>query len=277
MNDNALTASWPAGRAIKGVSSAGLVGMLGGLIGLGGAEFRLPLLVGLFALPALEAVILNKVISLVVVSVSLPFRSSQIPWQQVISHWPVILNLLAGSLIGAWLGAHQASRLPARWLNRCILLLLLALGLGMLLGHELTAPAAHALVTLTPGLMLAGLLAGLGIGLVAAFLGVAGGELIIPTLVLLFGVDVKLAGSLSLCISLPTMLVAFARYRQTAAFDVCRRERHLLGWMILGSIAGAGIGSQLLGLIPADRLLQVLGVLLLLSAIKVFCHRQPGR
>jgi hypothetical protein len=36
------------------------VGALGGLIGLGGAEFRLPLLIGLFRFPALEAVILNK-------------------------------------------------------------------------------------------------------------------------------------------------------------------------------------------------------------------------
>lgn len=273
MTDNTLAPTWSAGHALKGFTTSGAVGMLGGLIGLGGAEFRLPLLVGLFALPALEAVILNKVISLVVVSVSLPFRSSQIPWAQVLAHWPVILNLLAGSLVGAWLGAHHASRMPARWLNRCILVLLLALGLGMLLGHDLGEQAARELAVLTPGLLLAGLLAGLGIGLVAAFLGVAGGELIIPTLVLLFGVDVKLAGSLSLCISLPTMLVAFARYRQTAAFTVCHRERRLLGWMILGSIVGAGLGSQLLGLIPAGLLVQALGGLLLLSAIKVFRHQ----
>ena len=37
------------------------VGLLGGMIGLGGAEFRLPLLIGLFGFLALEAVILNKV------------------------------------------------------------------------------------------------------------------------------------------------------------------------------------------------------------------------
>ena len=49
---------------------------------------------------------------------------------------------------------------------------------------------------------------------VAALLGVAGGELLIPTLVLLFGADIKLAGSLSLAVSLPTMLVGFARYSQ---------------------------------------------------------------
>ena len=41
--------------------------MLGGLIGLGDAEFRLPILIGRFSFPALEAVIVNKAISLKVV------------------------------------------------------------------------------------------------------------------------------------------------------------------------------------------------------------------
>ena len=44
------------------------VGVLGGLIGLGGAEFRLPLLIDLFGFGALRAVILNKAMSLVVVA-----------------------------------------------------------------------------------------------------------------------------------------------------------------------------------------------------------------
>jgi hypothetical protein len=39
---------------------------------------------------------------------------------------------------------------------------------------------------------------------VAAIMGVAGGELLIPTIVLLYGIDIKRAGSLSLAISLPT-------------------------------------------------------------------------
>ncbi len=49
------------------------IGTLGGLIGLGGAEFRLPLLIGTFGFAALEAVILNKSMSLVVVAFALPF------------------------------------------------------------------------------------------------------------------------------------------------------------------------------------------------------------
>lgn len=42
-------------------------------------------------------------------------------------------------------------------------------------------------------------------------MGGAGGELRIPTLVLLFGLGIKLAGSPSLLVSLPTMLVGFVR------------------------------------------------------------------
>ena len=52
-----------------------MIGALGGLIGLGGAEFRLPLLIGAFEFAALEAVILNKTMSLVVVASALPFRA----------------------------------------------------------------------------------------------------------------------------------------------------------------------------------------------------------
>ena len=65
--------------------------------------------------------------------------------------------------------------------------------------------------------MLAGVVAGFVIGVVASLLGVAGGELLIPALVLLFGADIKLAGSLSLAVSLPTMLVGFARYSRDRA------------------------------------------------------------
>jgi len=47
-------------RAGQGLLAGGLIGTLGGLIGLGGAEFRLPVLVGLFRLDTLEAIIFNK-------------------------------------------------------------------------------------------------------------------------------------------------------------------------------------------------------------------------
>ena len=58
-----------------------VIGAFGGLIGLGGAEFRLPLLIGAFRFAALQAVILNKAMSLVVVASALPFRAWRFPWR----------------------------------------------------------------------------------------------------------------------------------------------------------------------------------------------------
>ena len=66
--------------------------------------------------------------------------------------------------------------------------------------------------------------------IVAALMGVAGGELLIPTLVLLFGADIKLAGSLSLAVSLPTMIVGFARYSQDRSFTVLRPMAQADAW-----------------------------------------------
>ncbi len=73
-----------------------VIGALGGLIGLGGAEFRLPLLIGAFRFAALQAVILNKAMSLVVVASALPFRASAVPFSALAAHWSIIVNLLCG-------------------------------------------------------------------------------------------------------------------------------------------------------------------------------------
>jgi uncharacterized membrane protein YfcA len=121
--------------------------------------------------------------------------------------------------------------------------------------------------------MAAGVAAGFLIGIVAALLGVAGGELLIPTLVLLFGVDIKLAGSLSLAVSLPTVLVGFARYSRDRSFVVLAENRRFVLVMAAGSIVGSFIGGRLLGLVPNTILLPLLAVILVLSAVKVWKHK----
>jgi uncharacterized protein len=50
------------------------IGLLGGLIGLGGAEFRLPVLAGVFGYAARRAVALNLAISLIMVVSALLIR-----------------------------------------------------------------------------------------------------------------------------------------------------------------------------------------------------------
>lgn len=257
-------------RGVLAFGSGGLVGALGGLIGLGGAEFRLPLLIGLFRFPALDAVIVNKATSLVVVASALIFRSGTIPFGTIAAHWPIILNLLAGSLAGAWVGASWAVRLRSAALYRIIAVLLVAMAAILLFAHGTTAASA---VLTGAAQMIAGVVAGFGIGVVASLLGVAGGELLIPTLILLFGAEIKLAGSLSLAVSLPTMLVGFARYSRDQSFSVLASNKTFVLIMAAGSLVGAFVGGLLLGVVPQAVVLPALAGILVISAVKIWRHQ----
>ncbi|MET4196149.1 putative membrane protein YfcA [Bradyrhizobium sp. LA8.1] len=250
--------------------SGAIIGTLGGLIGLGGAEFRLPLLISLFRFRGLEAVVLNKATSLIVVASALPFRARAVPFAEIYAHWPVILNLLAGSLVGAYAGASWATRLKSETLYKVIAVLLLLIAGVLLFAHGTAAAPAPALTGMY--LIIAGVAAGFVIGIVASLLGVAGGEFLIPTLILLFGADVKLAGSLSLAVSLPTMLVGFARYSRDQNFPVLRANWQFMLAMAIGSIVGTFIGGLLLGIVPNSILLPGLAVILVISAVEIWRH-----
>jgi uncharacterized protein len=252
---------------IGAFGSGAVIGVLGGLIGLGGAEFRLPLLISLFGFHGLEAVILNKATSLIVVASALPFRARTVPFGDIASHWPIIVNLLAGSLVGAYAGAAWATRLQRETLYKIIAVLLLLIAGVLVFAHDASA-AAPAMTGIA--LIVAGVGAGFVIGVIASLLGVAGGEFLIPTLLLLFGVDIKLAGSLSLAVSLPTMLVGFARYSKDQSFSVLRDNARFVLAMAAGSVAGTFIGGLLLGIVPNGVLLPALAAILAVSAVKVW-------
>ncbi|MFD3541525.1 sulfite exporter TauE/SafE family protein [Streptomyces sp. NPDC058662] len=246
-----------------------VIGVLGGMIGLGGAEFRLPLLISLFGFAALSAVILNKAMTLVVVLVALPARMVAVPASEVAAGWPVVVNLLAGSLLGAWTGAGWAVRMRSATLYKVLA------GLMVLMAAALIVTHTTALDTLALPLWAqipAGVVAGFGIGVVAAIMGVAGGELLIPTIVLLFGEDIKTAGSLSLLVSLPTMLVAFARYSRDGSFAVLGANIRFTTIMAVGSIVGAVLGGLLLGVFSDLVLIPLLALILLVSAFKLARH-----
>jgi uncharacterized membrane protein YfcA len=79
-----------------------LIGILGGLMGLGGAEFRLPILTFIFDFATLHVVVINLIISWVTVISSLIFRWES--WGAIEPYLPIVLTLLSGSILGAWIG-----------------------------------------------------------------------------------------------------------------------------------------------------------------------------
>src|SRR3712207_1929641 len=104
------------------------IGLLGGLIGLGGAEFRLPVLAGIFGYAARRAVALNLAISLVTVLSALLIRGGTLSLAPVLGLLPVALAMTAGAVSAAFLGVALVHRISERMLERFILVLLVGIG-----------------------------------------------------------------------------------------------------------------------------------------------------
>ena len=239
---------------------------------MGGAEFRLPVLAGVFGYAARRAVALNLAISLVTVGSALLIRGGTLSLAPVVELLPVALAMMAGAVSAAFVGVALVHRVSERLLERFILVLLV--GIGMALVIEAFLPREVAGFLPQESLLLLRLvvaaLFGLFIGLVSSLLGVAGGELIIPTLVFVFGVGIKTAGTASLLVSLPTVAVGVFRHRRLGSFADRADLTQTVAPMGVGSVVGAVVGGLFVGLVPASMLKLVLGVILIVSAVRIF-------
>lgn len=176
------------------------------------------------------------------------------------------------AFIGASLARHLSK---ARW-EHIILVLLVTIGAALIVEGFLPQEVAGLLPARVMWHVSVGIRIGLGIGLVSSMLGVAGGELIIPTLVFLFGADIKTAGTASLLISVPTVIVGVAGHASRGAFTDRRPLTETVAPMGVGSVIGAIIGGLLVGFVPATLLKIGLGIILIVSAVRIFRHTKQS-
>jgi uncharacterized protein len=244
------------------------IGGLAGLIGLGGGEFRLPVLMRVIGFPARAAVPLNLVVSLATLAFALVTRNHAVPVASIFGHMPEVIGLVLGGIVSAFYGTSLVARLSDHRLTRLIALLLA--GLGVLLIAEAFIPFEQALILSGSSLVrgLAGVAIGLGVGVVSSVLGVAGGELLIPALVFVFGADIKTAGTASLMISLAIVATGVWRYHNAGALPVRGGAQRITGAMVAGSLIGAAIGGAAVAYAPAGFLKMLLGAVLILAAGK---------
>ena len=259
-------------RPLAAFLYAGPIGILGGLIGLGGAEFRLPVLAGPLHYSAKQAVPLNLAVSIITLLASLAIRGHYLSFQPLTPLLPTIFALIGGGVFAAFFGPALAVCMSNKRLERIILILLVGIGTALIADGLLPQGFRSALPNQPILWIIAGVLFGLGIGLVSSLLGVAGGELIIPTMVFAFGADIKTAGTASLLISLPTVAMGIFRYARRGAYA----ERGSLTKTVLpmgaGSVIGAIIGGLLVGIAPQSWLKLGLGIILMVSAFRIFYH-----
>ena len=246
------------------------IGVLGGLIGLGGAEFRLPVLAGVFGYAARRAVALNLAISLITVVSALLIRGGTLSLAPLLGLLPVAVAMIAGAVSAAYVGTALVHCISEHLLERIILVLLVVIGTALIVEAFLPMDVPALLPDSPLVRLVAAVIFGLCIGLVSSLLGVAGGELIISTLVFAFGAGIKTAGTASLLISLPTVAVGVLRHRWLGSFTDPADLTQTVAPMGLGSVIGAVVGGLFVGVVPAAVLKLVLGVILIVSAVRIF-------
>lgn len=250
-----------------------LIGGVGGLIGLGGGEFRLPILVGLIGFTARTAVPMNQMLSLVTLCTALALRWYTGLLVGVGSFAPAVVVLGLGGITAAWFAARLLSRVSDHRLERSIAVLLMAIGL-LLVGERFLPHGIAALAPADPMWQVPiGVLLGLCIGTASTFLGVAGGELLIPTLVFVFGADIRTAGSATLFVSIPTVCMGLFRYSRMGLFPARRTLLRIGLPMGAESLVGAAAGGAFAGTASAEALKLLLGGILIAAALKAFWRK----
>lgn len=250
------------------------IAILGGLIGLGGAEFRLPFLLKTFNKTAKRAVALNMLISLITVISAAYFRLNNYNISIIYPEIFLMIAIIIGSTTGAYYGIGMSTKLSDVGFKKILLTLLFIMGLLLISESFITFGYTGITFSSLYIELIVAVLCGVLIGIISSLLGVAGGEVIIPILILIFGIDVKLAGTMSLIISLPTLLVGITRHTRNKMYSIKSEISSLVVPMGIASIIGASIGAALVIYAPSQLLKIILGALLIFTSIKLLTEKE---
>jgi uncharacterized protein len=184
-------------------------------------------------------------------------------WTLSIEYLALALLLIPSSLPGAYLGARITKRISTTVLKGLLAGILIATGLRLLLfevrtGGPLTFDLASVVLALVLGFLL---------GIVSGLLGVAGGEYRIPALIFLFGVPTVFAGTISSLASIPVQLTGWLEHRRLGhAGPTAFRLGAVMG---AASLVGVALGVVFLGRSTQALVTQVLGIAMILAAIRI--------
>lgn len=220
-----------------------VIGMTLGMLGSGGSAITVPVLIYVVGHGAKESIAESMaIVGLISIVAAVPYaRAHQIDWRSV---WYFGIPGMLGTFVGAWLGGIASDALQLVVFGG----VLLAAAWSMLKGHKGTESAsASESAHRSPLWKIA--IEGCIVGIVTGFVGVGGGFLIVPALVVLGKLPMRLAIGTSLVIIVMKAAVGFARYEHyLLSHDLSVDGRTVLVFAsvgMIGSLVGRSINQRL--------------------------------
>jgi hypothetical protein len=254
-------------RAAGGFGASFLIGLLagtfGGLVGLGGGVVMIPLMVGVAGLVQKQAHGTSLVAVVVTGLVGAATYSARGQVDLVAA-----LLLAATATLTARLGARYAHLLPEWKLKRAFGAFLLVVAVLLLARPWLTGPSTEAGPWVRAVVLLA---TGVFTGFLSGMMGVGGGSIMVPSMVLLAGFPQVLAQGSSLLAMVPAGAVG--AYTHWRLGNVVTR---LLPGLVPGILVGTFAGSSLALRLPEVVLRVVFAAVLVWTGSKYVRARPPA-
>lgn len=216
---------------LVGLLLSALIGLSLGLIGAGGSIVTVPLLVYVMRVRPHEAepISLAVVGATALVGAGLHYRHGTLSLR-------IALLFAAAGVIGALFGSRLTYLVSASTLMLIFAALMLVVAVFML--RERRAARASGRVSARDALA-----AGLGAGILTGFLGVGGGFLIVPALVLFGGLAIKDAIGSSLLVITINSAAGFLGHLGHGAFDL-RLAAAVTAMAVLGALVGVSVSRR---------------------------------
>jgi uncharacterized membrane protein YfcA len=242
-----------------------LVGLVLGLLGSGGSILTVPVLVYLVGEPDKLAIAESLgIVTLISFVGAIPFvYRGQVSWRSV------LLFGLPG-MVGAYLGAGLSTFMPGA-LQLAIFAAVMLLAAAMMFRRSPAPPSDETGVRAYWKVILDGF----GVGVLTGLVGVGGGFLIVPALVLLGGLPMHLAVGTSLFIIAVKSVSGFVKYVDVLGGVGAIHWDLLFVFSAIG-IVGSVVGGKLSTYVPQARLKRGFAVFLVVMGVVILGQNVGG-
>lgn len=223
------------------LAGALIIGLTLGLLGSGGSAITVPVLVYLVGHAAKQSIAESMaIVGLISIVAAIPYaRAKQIDWRSV---WNFGIPGMLGTFVGAWLGG-----LATEAIQLVVFGSVLIVAAWAMLRKPKAGPSADSEKMVSDPERVAVwkiALEGIVVGIVTGFVGVGGGFLIVPALVVFGKLPMRIAIGTSLVIIVLKAAIGFAKYQQhLLAHDMSVDPQTVLIFVAIG-VVGSLIGKS---------------------------------